>query len=248
MAAFHRRAFHLQSTGLGWTSEPPAGRLEDVLRRGIWIEELKPNWRVADCPPCRATGLVLDMGRFNEEGSRRDLEQFLDRNDQTSCTADARGWRVAPVARCSLIPCPRRAAHLRCARNLGTHRLRPRGTAAARRAPPLLPAIADQIANMLITDTPWWRLGCAGTGSRTSLASHRSIAARTGRCPAAASHFTARRRPCLGAGPACRSFLIGDTSARLPSNADWRVSALFAEPISSVGRFLSLLDFHGESR
>jgi hypothetical protein len=49
-----------------------------VPRRGIWIEELEAELARRGLPPLPATGWALDMGRFDEDGSRRDLEEFLD--------------------------------------------------------------------------------------------------------------------------------------------------------------------------
>jgi hypothetical protein len=64
-----------------------------VPRRGIWIEELEAELARRGLPPIPATGWALDMGRFDEAGARRDLEQFLD--DRQSNTSS----RVDPVAR-----------------------------------------------------------------------------------------------------------------------------------------------------
>jgi predicted secreted protein len=75
------------STGVRFTSSKPAwggrpNRPEDdwdiVPRRGIWIEELEAELARRGLPPIPATGWALDMGRFDEAGSRRDLEEFLD--------------------------------------------------------------------------------------------------------------------------------------------------------------------------
>lgn len=75
------------STGVRFTSSKPAwggrpNRPEDdwdiVERRGIWIEELEAELARRGLPPVPATGWALDMGRFDEDGARRDLEQFLD--------------------------------------------------------------------------------------------------------------------------------------------------------------------------
>jgi predicted secreted protein len=75
------------STGVRFTSSKPdwggrPNRPEDdwdiVPRRGVWIEELEAELARRGLPPLPATGWALDMGRFDEAGSRRDLEQFLD--------------------------------------------------------------------------------------------------------------------------------------------------------------------------
>ena len=78
------------SSGVRFTSSQPAwgGRpnrpqddWEIVPRRGIWIEELEAELARRGLPALPATGWALDMARFDEEGSRRDLEEFLDRHD-----------------------------------------------------------------------------------------------------------------------------------------------------------------------
>lgn len=75
------------STGVRFTSSQPdwGGRpnrpnddWQIVPRRGIWIEELEAELAHRGLPPIPATGWALDMGRFDEAGSRRDLEEFLD--------------------------------------------------------------------------------------------------------------------------------------------------------------------------
>jgi predicted secreted protein len=75
------------STGVRFTSSKPdwGGRpnrpdddWEIVPRRGIWIEELEAELKRRGLPCVPATGWALDMGRFDEAGSRRDLEEFLD--------------------------------------------------------------------------------------------------------------------------------------------------------------------------
>src|ERR1700746_2061144 len=75
------------STGVRFTSSkadwggratPPADDWEIVPRRGIWIEELEAELARRGMPAIPATGWALDMGRFDEAGARRDLEQFLD--------------------------------------------------------------------------------------------------------------------------------------------------------------------------
>jgi predicted secreted protein len=78
------------STGVRFTSSKPdwGGRPDrpkddwDIVPRpGIWIEELTAELERRGLPPIPATGWALDMGRFDETGARRDLEQFLDRNE-----------------------------------------------------------------------------------------------------------------------------------------------------------------------
>jgi len=78
------------STGVRFTSSKPdwGGRpnrpLDDwdiVPGRGIWIEELEAELARRGLPALPATGWALDMGRFDEAGARRDLEQFLDGHD-----------------------------------------------------------------------------------------------------------------------------------------------------------------------
>jgi predicted secreted protein len=75
------------STGVRFTSSKPdwggrPNRPEDdweiVTGRGVWIEELEAELARRGLPPVPATGWALDMGRFDEAGSRRDLDQFLD--------------------------------------------------------------------------------------------------------------------------------------------------------------------------
>jgi predicted secreted protein len=75
------------SSGVRFTSSKPEwggrpNRPEDdweiVPRPGIWIEELQAELKRRGLPAVPATGWALDMGRFDESGSRRDLEQFLD--------------------------------------------------------------------------------------------------------------------------------------------------------------------------
>lgn len=81
------------SSGVRFTSSKPdwggrPNRPEDdwdlVPGRGIWIEELESELARRGLPPLPATGWALDMGRFDEAGSRRDLEQFLDRRESPS--------------------------------------------------------------------------------------------------------------------------------------------------------------------
>jgi predicted secreted protein len=84
------------SSGVRFTSSKPEwggrpNRSEDdwniVPRRGIWIEELEAELARRGLPRVPATGWALDMGRFDEAGSRRDLDRFLD--DQKSSTSSA---------------------------------------------------------------------------------------------------------------------------------------------------------------
>jgi predicted secreted protein len=74
------------STGVRFTSSQPQwggrpNRPQDdwdiVPGRGIWIEELEKELERRGLPKIPATGWALDMGRFDEAGSRSDLEQFL---------------------------------------------------------------------------------------------------------------------------------------------------------------------------
>ncbi len=91
------------SSGVRFTSSQPewGGRpnrpnddWEIVPRRGIWIEELEAELARRGLPRIPATGWALDMGRFDEAGSRRDLEAFLDERD-----AGATARREDPAAR-----------------------------------------------------------------------------------------------------------------------------------------------------
>jgi len=75
------------STGVRFTSSQPnwGGRpnrpdddWEIVQGRGVWIQELEAELARRGLPPVPATGWALDMGRFDEAGSREDLEHFLD--------------------------------------------------------------------------------------------------------------------------------------------------------------------------
>jgi predicted secreted protein len=75
------------STGVRFTSSQPdwggrPNRPDDdwdiVPRRGVWIAELEAELARRGLPPLPATGWALDMGRLDETGSRRDLEEFLD--------------------------------------------------------------------------------------------------------------------------------------------------------------------------
>ena len=78
------------STGVRFTSSAPdwggrPNRPQDdwhiVPRRGIWIEELEAELARRGLPPLPATGWALDMGRFDEAGAQRDLEEFLDNRE-----------------------------------------------------------------------------------------------------------------------------------------------------------------------
>lgn len=93
------------STGVRFTSSQPAwggrpNRPEDdwriLPRPGIWIEELQAELARRGLPRLPATGWALDMGRFDEAGSRRDLEHFLDSRDEV---ARAPGGDAAPEIR-----------------------------------------------------------------------------------------------------------------------------------------------------
>jgi predicted secreted protein len=85
------------SSGVRFTSSKPdwggrPNRPEDdwdiVPRRGVWIEELEAELARRGLPPLPATGWALDMGRFDEAGSRRDLEQFLDSREVAADSRD----------------------------------------------------------------------------------------------------------------------------------------------------------------
>ncbi len=85
------------STGVRFTSSKPEwggrpNRPEDDWeiqpRPGVWIEELEAELARRGLPPLPATGWALDMGRFDEAGSRRDLEQFLDSRETTEGSRD----------------------------------------------------------------------------------------------------------------------------------------------------------------
>src|SRR3981189_3590627 len=80
------------STGVRFTSSKPdwggrPNRPEDDWeirpRPGVWSEEVGAELARRGLPPLPATGWALDMGRFDEAGSRRDLEQFLDSREST---------------------------------------------------------------------------------------------------------------------------------------------------------------------
>jgi predicted secreted protein len=81
------------STGVRFTSSQPEwggrpNRPEDdwqiLPRPGIWIEELQAELARRGLPALPATGWALDMGRYDEAGSRRDLEHFLDSRDDVA--------------------------------------------------------------------------------------------------------------------------------------------------------------------
>lgn len=76
-----------------WGGRPnrPDDDWQIVPAPGIWIEELLAELRDRGLPDIPATGWALDMGRFDEAGSRRDLEQFLD------AARDAPAARERPV-------------------------------------------------------------------------------------------------------------------------------------------------------
>jgi predicted secreted protein len=71
------------SSNPGWGGRPdrPEDDWEIVPRRGIWIEELEAELASRGLPPVPATGWALDMGRLDEAGARRDLEEFLDSSE-----------------------------------------------------------------------------------------------------------------------------------------------------------------------
>jgi predicted secreted protein len=85
------------SSGVRFTSSKPEwggrpNRPEDdwdiVPRRGIWIEELEAELASRGLPAIPATGWALDMGRFDEAGSRRDLDEFLDSRASAAAPID----------------------------------------------------------------------------------------------------------------------------------------------------------------
>lgn len=87
------------STGVRFTSSKPQwggrpNRPEDdwdiVPRPGVWIEELEAELAQRGLPKVPATGWALDMGRFDEAGSRRDLEEFLDSRDEAAAMRDGK--------------------------------------------------------------------------------------------------------------------------------------------------------------
>jgi predicted secreted protein len=81
------------STGVRFTSSKPQwggrpNRPQDdwdiVPQPGIWIEELEAELARRGLPKIPATGWALDMGRFDEAGSRRDLEEFLEGREKSA--------------------------------------------------------------------------------------------------------------------------------------------------------------------
>ena len=81
------------STGVRFTSSKPqwGGRpnlsqddWDIVPQPGIWIEELEAELARRGLPKIPATGWALDMGRFDEAGSRRDLEEFLESREKAA--------------------------------------------------------------------------------------------------------------------------------------------------------------------
>jgi predicted secreted protein len=81
------------STGVRFTSSKPQwggrpNRPEDDWdirpQPGIWIEELEMELARRGLPRIPATGWALDMGRFDEAGARRDLEEFLDNREEAT--------------------------------------------------------------------------------------------------------------------------------------------------------------------
>lgn len=81
------------SSGVRFTSSKPEwggrpNRPDDdwdiVPHRGVWIEELEAELARRGLQPLPATGWALDMGRFDEAGARRDLEQFLDSREMAA--------------------------------------------------------------------------------------------------------------------------------------------------------------------
>ncbi len=63
-----------------WGGRPnrPQDDWDIVPGRGVWIEELEAELARRGLPALPATGWALDMGRFDETGASRDLEEFLD--------------------------------------------------------------------------------------------------------------------------------------------------------------------------
>ena len=83
------------STGVRFTSSKPdwggrPNRPDDdwniVARPGVWIEELEAELKRRGLPAVPATGWALDMGRFDEAGSRCDLEEFLESREVAAGT------------------------------------------------------------------------------------------------------------------------------------------------------------------
>jgi predicted secreted protein len=94
------------SSGVRFTSSKPEwggrpNRPQDdwdiVPRRGIWIEELEMELARRGLPKIPATGWALDMGRFDEAGSRRDLEEFLESREKAAAPrgGKSRGGKAA---------------------------------------------------------------------------------------------------------------------------------------------------------
>jgi len=84
------------SSAPDWGGRPnrPQDDWQIVPRRGIWIEELEAELARRGLPRLPATGWALDMGRFDEAGSRRDLDEFLD--GQENAAASPREDPAAP--------------------------------------------------------------------------------------------------------------------------------------------------------
>lgn len=78
------------SSKADWGGRPnrPDDDWDIVPGRGIWIEELEAELKRRGLPAVPATGWALDMGRFDEAGSRRDLEQFLDSRETAKGSGD----------------------------------------------------------------------------------------------------------------------------------------------------------------
>ena len=76
------------SSKADWGGRPnrPEDDWEIVSGRGIWIEELEAELARRGLPPLPATGWALDMGRVDEAGAQRDLEQFLESRDTAAGT------------------------------------------------------------------------------------------------------------------------------------------------------------------
>ena len=94
------------SSGVRFTSSKPdwggrPNRPQDdwdiVPQRGIWIEELELELARRGLPQIPATGWALDMGRFDEAGSRADLEEFLETRDKAAApqVGEVRGGNAA---------------------------------------------------------------------------------------------------------------------------------------------------------
>jgi predicted secreted protein len=67
-----------------WGGRPnrPQDDWDLVEGRGVWIEELEAELARRGLPAVPATGWALDMGRYDETGSSRDLAEFLDRRER----------------------------------------------------------------------------------------------------------------------------------------------------------------------